>query len=183
MARKASTLVCALSAKERAAARRGIPCLVGAARAHIYRITYLLRTSETRYYWITFLIRPLFPARETGRKSEISEESSNRKLLSLARCALRAASSSSSWPVCLCTSGLFLFLSLASPLLSSRFSAELPVLQAREKRARARREAAGAAVAPRRILYFRIPDGITMREISFVIYARERAATNEHIFA
>lgn len=32
-----------------------------------------------------------------------------------------------------------------------------------------------SGAAPRRILYFRIPDGITMQEISFVIYARERA--------
>lgn len=39
----------------------------------------------------------------------------------------------------------------------------------------ARRDPASGA-APRRILYFRIPDGITMQEISFVIYARERAS-------
>ena len=45
-------------------------------RAHIYIYIYiytyylLLRTSETRYYWITFLIRPLFPPRETEKKQK-----------------------------------------------------------------------------------------------------------------
>lgn len=76
-------------------------------------ITYvLLRTPETRYYWITFLIRL-----------------------------------SATLPPLFC---------------SSQPSTVIP------------------AAYP---LYFRIPNEITMQEISFVIYARPRAATNEHIFA
>lgn len=75
--------------------------------------TYVLpRAPETRYYWITFLIRPLYRQH-------------------------------------------------SHPLsLSSRPPSNPPC------------PTSYVATTPRRILHFRIPNGITMQEISFVIYAR-----------
>lgn len=82
--------------------------------------TYVLsRTPETRYYWITFLIRPLSAA-------------------SAATHSLSNSPPSSPTPLC---------------PTSSQVGTTL-----------------------RRILYFRIPNGITMQEISFVIYARYKRA-------
>lgn len=60
--------------------RRDVGCMRG--RCPVYTYYLLLRTSETRYYWITFLIRPLFPLRETekAKARKASERVEDRKL-------------------------------------------------------------------------------------------------------
>lgn len=169
------------------------------SRCPAYTYYLLLRTSETRYYWITFLIRPLFPLRETekAKARKASERVEDRKLPPPAPPATSFSATPPPPPplpaptrgcLCVCPGAFSLLLAHPPPpeqrepplslsLLEPAFS---PLPAAR--RAGRPGQRGGPAAYP--LLSY---SGWNYYAGDFICYicarARQRAATNEHIFA